>query len=64
MQVPQIHMDGLLPEMLLGLGLQLIWDLGLTSRSLRRAPLFQLQGLEGTACFVSVHIANEGVTRK
>ena len=59
-----IHLDGLLPETLLGLGLQLIWDLGLTSQSLRRARLFQLQGLEGTAYFASVHIANEGVTRK
>lgn len=57
-------MDGLLPETLLGLGLQLIWDLGLTSRSLRRARLFQLQGLEGTARFVSVYIANEGATQK
>lgn len=64
MQVPQIHLDGLLPETLLGLGLQLIWDLGLTSQSLRRARLLQLQRLEGTARFVSVHIANEGVTRK
>lgn len=64
MQMPRMNSDGLLPETLLGLGQQLIWDLGLTSQPLKKAHLFQLQGLEGKAHFTSVPVANEGITRK